>query len=125
VSFCSPGQRGAPQLVGQSAAIVRVLDLLDRAAIQRGSVLITAEAGTSAIAVAEELHRRGDWSSGPFLAIDCASGDAARVERTLSGAAPPDAAAELEWASADRAITAACGGTLFLQDVTALPANAK
>jgi len=122
-TFCWPG-RGAPELAGQSAAVARVRDFVTRAAVQPGCVLITAEAGTIVAAVAEELHRRSGEANRPFVVVDCTAGDAGRVERALFGAAAPDAA-ELEWAAADSAIARACGGTLFLQDVTELPASAQ
>jgi two-component system nitrogen regulation response regulator NtrX len=120
-----PGNRGAPELVGHSAAIARVRDFLDRAAVQQGCVLITAEAGTIVADVAEELHCRSREASGPFVTVDCRSDVPGRVERVLFGAAQHDGAIDLEWASAESAIALACGGTLFLHDVGELPAAAQ
>jgi len=118
-----PGS-SAPELVGESPAIARVRDLLDHAAAQHGCVLITAEPGILVAAVAEELHRRSR-NGGPFVAVDCTSGDAGRVERALFGISPPAAAIDLEWASDDSPIARARNGTLFLQDVTELPAGVQ
>jgi len=109
-------------LLGRSSAIARVRELLDRAAAQCGCLLITAEAGTFVEAVAAELHRRSPGSAGPFVGVDCTNGDHERVERTLFGATRLGGATDLECASADSRIAMACGGTLFLQDVTELPA---
>ena len=108
-TFRWPGRRGAPELVGHSPALVRVRDLLDRAAVQAGALLIAAEAGTIVAAVAQELHRRMDHVRPP------------RSDR----AARTEAASELECASPDSAIACACGGTLFLQEITELPAVAQ
>ena len=124
-TFRWPGRRGAPELVGHSPALVRVRDLLDRAAVQAGALLIAAEAGTIVAAVAQELHRRSGEPNRPLVAVDCASGDAGGIEESLFGAARTEAASELECASPDSAIACACGGTLFLQEITELPAVAQ
>src|SRR5206468_3200 len=50
------------------------------------------------------------------------SGDAGRVERALFGASSCEGSGDLEWAATDSAIARACGGTLFVQEVTELPA---
>ncbi len=113
----------ARELVGRSAAITRVQDLVRRAALADGGVLLVAPRGTDVESVARDLHQRASRPSGAFARVDCAAADPARLERLLFGAAPAMMPTDLEWAAKDSAIAAACGGTVFLKDVTDLPAS--
>jgi two-component system, NtrC family, nitrogen regulation response regulator NtrX len=114
----------AVELVGRSAAIRRVQEFLGRAAGTDGGVLIVAEAGSAPEAIARELHARSRHATGPFVAIECAALDPARLDRTLFGVTA-EAAAEVEPVTADSAVASAHDGFLFLQDVTELPAAAQ
>jgi DNA-binding NtrC family response regulator len=114
---------GAAELVGRSAAIARVQELVRRAATLDGGVLLTAEPGTAVDSVARELHARGRHSAAPYVIVECANGDAARLDRVLFGATADDAPTDLESVSSDSRIAAARGGILFLQDVAELPAG--
>jgi DNA-binding NtrC family response regulator len=113
----------APELVGRSAAITRVQELVRRAATLDDSVLFTAEPGTAVDAVARELHARSREAAAPYVIVECASGDAARLDRVLFGVTADDGPTDLEAVSSDSRIAAARGGTLFLQDVAELPAG--
>ena len=114
----------ARELVGRSAAIARVQDLVRRAALADGGVLLLAPRGTDVESVARDLHDRAS-ASGAFERVDCAAADPARLERLLFGAAPALIPTDLEWAAKDSLIAAARGGTVFLQDVTELPASVQ
>jgi DNA-binding NtrC family response regulator len=111
------------ELIGRSVAITRVQELVRRAAALDGGVLFTAEAGTAVDAVARELHARSRHAAAPYVIVECASGDAARIDRLLFGATAEDAPTDLEAVSSDSRIAAARGGILFLQDVAELPAG--
>ena len=113
----------APELAGRSAAITRVQELVRRAAAVDGGVLFTAEAGTAVDSVARELHARSRQAAASYVIVECASGDAARLDRVLFGVTADDGPADLEIVSSDSRIAAARGGTLFLQDVAELPAG--
>ena len=56
---------GAIELTGRSAAIMRVQELIRRAASLDGGALITAEPGAGVEGVARELHQRGRASTAP------------------------------------------------------------
>jgi DNA-binding NtrC family response regulator len=131
---------GAVELVGRSNAITRVQELLRRAAASDAGTLITSEAGSAVESVARELHGRSRQSAAPFVIVECGAVDAAGVDRALFG--PPldpstgsgssrassrgDAApTDLESVTSDSGIAAAIGGTLFLQDVSELPASTQ
>ena len=116
---------GAIELVGRSAAITRVQELIRRGAPLDGGALLTAEPGAGVEAVAREMHARGRSSSAPYVAIDCADGDPAAVDRLLFGQPAGVLPTDLESVTADSCIAAARGGTLFLQNVTELRASAQ
>jgi len=116
-------RNNATELVGRSGPITRVQELVRRAAALDGGVLFTAEAGTAVDCVARELHARSRHAAAPYVIVECASGDAARIDRLLFGAAAEDAPTDLEAVSSDSRIAAARGGILFLQDVAELPAG--
>src|SRR4030095_835609 len=64
-------------------------------------------------------------SSSPYVALDCADGDAAAVDRLLFGQPTGVLPTDLESVAAESCIAAARGGTLFLHNVTELRASAQ
>jgi two-component system nitrogen regulation response regulator NtrX len=112
---------GAIELLGHSSVIVRIQELVRRAALGEGGVLVTAERGAAVQSIAHELHARSRNAAGPCVLVECDAGDAARVDRLLFGRPEPDAPTDLESVSSDSRVAVARGGTLFLQDVTELP----
>jgi DNA-binding NtrC family response regulator len=105
----------ADTLVAKSAAMRRVINLAQRAALNDSTVLLTGESGTGKGAVARMIHDRGARASSPFLQLNCAALPSTLVESELFGArrgAYTDA-------RQDRAglFAAASGGTLFLDEV--------
>jgi DNA-binding NtrC family response regulator len=124
VRFARPGD-GAVELLGRSAAIVRVQEMIRRGAAVNGGALITAEAGADIEAVARELHQRGRAPSSPYVSVRCDAGDPASVDRLLFGTPAPDAATDLESVGADSCIAAARGGALYLHGVTELRASTQ
>jgi DNA-binding NtrC family response regulator len=111
----------AIELTGVSAAVTRSRALLGRAATLDTGVLIVGERGADVESVARELHERGRTAVSGWVAVEC-SADAAVLDRALFGIAPVDAAADLVAVGSDSHIARAAGGTLFLHDVTELPA---
>src|SRR2546428_7459153 len=59
---------GFGELLGSSAPMKRVYDLLERIVSSDATVLVTGESGTGKELVARALHRRGRPSAGPVLA---------------------------------------------------------
>jgi two-component system, NtrC family, nitrogen regulation response regulator NtrX len=115
----------AVELLGRSAAVARVHELIRRAATLDGGALITAETGVDVEAVARELHYRGRAAAAPFVAVRCDAGDAASIDRLLFGRPNLEAATDLESVAGDSGIAAARGGTLYLHSVTDLRAAAQ
>jgi DNA-binding NtrC family response regulator len=109
----------ALELEGGSALIARVQELLRRVAALDTGVLLLARRGADAAGVARDLHARSARASAPFVGVACG---AAGIEPALFGNPAAHSPPDLEAISADSRIAAARGGTLFLEDVTELPA---
>src|SRR5206468_4162267 len=60
-------------LVGDSPAMVRVRDLIQRVGPSDASVLIHGETGTGKELVARAVHAASMQKDGPFVAINCAA----------------------------------------------------
>jgi DNA-binding NtrC family response regulator len=107
------------EIVGASAAMNRVYELIARVAESEASVLITGESGTGKELVARALHEQGSRRAGPFLAINCAAVPPSLLESELFGhvkGAFTDART-----SRTGLFVQANGGTLFLDEIGELP----
>ncbi len=110
---------GFEDLVGQSAAMQKVYDLLSRVADSDASVLVSGESGTGKEVVAHALHRRSGRASAPFVAINCSAMPEALLESELFGhtkGAFTDAREARSGLFAE-----ARGGTLFLDEIGDMP----
>jgi DNA-binding NtrC family response regulator len=72
-------------MVGDSAAMQRVLATVDRIASLPTHVLITGESGTGKDLVARAIHARGSRSKAPFVPINCAAIPEHLLESELFG----------------------------------------
>src|SRR6266851_3351090 len=61
------------RIVGNSAAIRRVLGMVRIVAPTDATVLINGETGTGKELIAEAIHKCSDRSSGPFVKVNCAA----------------------------------------------------
>jgi two-component system response regulator AtoC len=106
-------------LLGTSAAMREVFELMERVAVAEAAVLITGETGTGKEIVARALHRRSHRHEGPFVSVNCAAVPEPLLESDLFGhvrGAFTDARAERRgmFLHAD-------GGTLFLDEIGDMP----
>jgi formate hydrogenlyase transcriptional activator len=76
---------GLPRIVGNSAALRRVLDIVRIVAPTDATVLINGETGTGKELIAEAIHKCSDRSNGPFVKVNCASIPAGLLESELFG----------------------------------------
>jgi transcriptional regulator with GAF, ATPase, and Fis domain len=72
-------------LVGESAGLKKVIDLIGRVAPSSVSVLITGESGTGKELVARLLHEKSPRRQAPFVAINCAALPESLLEAELFG----------------------------------------
>jgi DNA-binding NtrC family response regulator len=79
------GVGGDIQIVGKSAAIQRVIDLIARVAPSRATVLITGDTGTGKELVARAIHAASNRASKPFMPINCAAIPENLLESELFG----------------------------------------
>src|SRR5580765_7520612 len=61
------------EIVGQSQAVRRVLDVATQAAPSTATVLILGESGTGKELIARYIHSKSARASGPFVAVNCAA----------------------------------------------------
>jgi DNA-binding NtrC family response regulator len=102
-------------IVGESKAMQKLFDTLKRVAPYDSTVLILGESGTGKELIARALHTLGARSSGPFVAINCATLSDHILESELFGHEKG------AFTSADQpkpgVMETADGGTLFLDEV--------
>jgi DNA-binding NtrC family response regulator len=110
------------ELLGASPAVADAVTQLARAARDDRGVLITAEPGLDAEAVARALHHGSARRSRPFVVLACDGASASALEKQLIGGPQPARAADPESMSQSSALARAAGGTLFLAGVTEMSA---
>ncbi len=103
------------EIVGQSSALRRVLDIATQAAPSSATVLVLGESGTGKELIARFIHGKSSRASGPFVAVNCAAIPESILEAELFGherGAFTGAVARKEGRFAR-----ARGGTLFLDEI--------
>ena len=110
---------GLPRIVGNSAALRRVLGLVRIVAPTDTTVLINGETGTGKELIAEAIHKCSERLKGPFVKVNCAAIPAGLLESELFGH---------ERGAYTGACTRSIGrferanrGTLFLDEIGDLP----
>ncbi len=106
-------------MVGESAALQDVQEIIRTAAASPSTVLITGESGTGKELVARALHLGSPRRGGPFIRVNCAAIPAGLTESELFG----HERGAFTGAVSSRAgrFELADGGTLFLDEVTEIP----
>jgi DNA-binding NtrC family response regulator len=110
---------GGDQIIGDSAQMQQVIDIVNRAAPTDANVLILGENGTGKELIAREIHRRSNRANQVFLSIDMGAVSESLFESELFG----HRKGAFTDANTDRLgrIQAANGGTLFLDEIGNLP----
>jgi formate hydrogenlyase transcriptional activator len=110
---------GLPRMVGNSAALRRVLGMVRLVAPTDATVLINGETGTGKELIAEAIHKCSNRSNGPFVKVNCAAIPAGLLESELFG--HERGAFTGAVARHVGRFERAHGGTLFLDEIGDLP----
>jgi two-component system, NtrC family, response regulator HydG len=109
----------ALRLIGHSASVQRVRELIGRVAPTDSTVLICGESGCGKELVAESIHVMSPRADRPFVAINCAAIPATLIEAELFGHERGSFTGALR--TREGVFERASGGTLFLDEITEMP----
>ncbi|TLZ01623.1 MAG: sigma-54-dependent Fis family transcriptional regulator [Gammaproteobacteria bacterium] len=109
----------APRLLGSSAAMEQLREMIVRVARSQAPVHICGESGTGKELAARMIHESGARREGPFVAVNCGAIPTELMESELFG----HKRGSFTGAVADKKglVQSAEGGTLFLDEVGDLP----
>jgi DNA-binding NtrC family response regulator len=110
---------GFGESIGVSEAIRHVFATLATAAVTDATVLLEGEPGVGKDALARAIHAHSSRQGGPLVSVDCAGFSAMLLEDELFGHEP--GAFEGTGESRAGAFEEAHGGTIVLEEVSALP----
>ena len=102
-------------LIGKSAGMKSVFDLVSRVSQVTANVLITGESGTGKEMVARAIHESGPRAQKPFVAINCTAIPETLLESELFGHAKGSFTGAIQQKRG--LFEEAAGGTLFLDEI--------
>ena len=112
---------GDRPIVAASPLMIELLEMLERAAEYKATVLLTGESGTGKEVLAHAIHSQSGRRHLAFVAVNCGAIPEALLESELFGHSRG------AFTGADRArrglFVEADGGTLFLDEIGELPAS--
>jgi len=113
------------EIVGTSAAIMIVKEMIDRVAPTEARVLITGANGTGKELVAHQIHEKSNRARGPFVEVNCAAIPSELIESELFGHEKGSFTSAIKQRIGK--FEQATGGTIFLDEVgdMSLAAQAK
>ncbi|MDP6183394.1 MAG: sigma-54 dependent transcriptional regulator [Gammaproteobacteria bacterium] len=115
-----PAHRDKNTMVGRSRVMKEVFKTIGLVAPELVTVLITGESGTGKELVARAIHRSGRNPSGPFVAVNCAALVESLLESELFGHEKGAFTGAVSRQIGKFSL--ASGGTIFLDEIGALPA---
>lgn len=115
------GLYGLENIVGKSAKMRRIFEIVSHIRDVPANVLIIGESGTGKELVARAIHYNGPRCRGPFIPVNCAAIPETLLESELFGylrGAFTDAKRDRKGLFQE-----ASGGTLFLDEISEVPVN--
>ena len=106
-------------LIGTSAAMQRVYDLMAQVATTKTNVLVSGASGTGKELVARGIHEQSDRADGAFVAVNCGAIPENLLESELFGHVKGAFTGAVQ--NKPGLFEAADGGTLFLDEIGELP----
>lgn len=112
-------------MIGESAAIADVKNIIEKVAPTDARVLITGNSGTGKELVARWLHEKSNRANAPFIEVNCAAIPSELIESQLFGHEKGSFTSAIKQRKGD--FEQANGGTLFLDEIgdMSLSAQAK
>lgn len=106
---------GPDNIVGRGKAMSQVLEMVQKAAPTKSTVLITGESGTGKELIARAIHNASTRKNGPFVSVNCMAFNPGVLESELFG----HEKGSFTGAQAMRKgrFETAHGGTLFLDEI--------
>ncbi|MBN2806923.1 MAG: sigma-54-dependent Fis family transcriptional regulator [Prolixibacteraceae bacterium] len=113
------------QIVGESTAITKILQMTDKVSPTDARVLITGSNGTGKELVARRIHDLSNRANGPFIEVNCAAIPSELIESELFGHEKGAFTSAIKQRKGK--FEQAEGGTLFLDEIgdMSLSAQAK
>ena len=105
---------------GHSKEIKEAIALAKTVSSSPSNVMLAGESGTGKEMLAQAIHSDGAWSSGPFMAINCAAIPNELIESELFGYEAGTFTGGLRGGKSGK-FEMANGGTLFLDEVNGMP----
>lgn len=112
-------EQGMGDLIGGSPEMEKVYRILSKVAFSTHPVLILGESGTGKEMVARSIHANGPNSAKPFIPVDCGSIVPTLIESELFGYVKGAFTGAVR--SKEGLLSAANGGTVFLDEIGELP----
>ncbi len=113
------------EMIGESSALKKIKDTIEKVAPTDARVLITGENGSGKELVARWIHEKGNRSSGPLIEVNCAAIPGELIESELFGHEKGSFTSAIKQRIGK--FEQATGGTLFLDEIgdMSLTAQAK
>ncbi len=115
----SPPKKQEHNIVGKSAAMQKVFEMINRVADTKTTILITGESGTGKELVARAIHDGSVRAGKAFVTINCGAIPSELMESELFGHLRGSFTGAVR--DKDGLFKVADGGTLFLDEVSELP----
>jgi two-component system, NtrC family, response regulator len=110
-------------IVGESAALQSVFDVVKRAAPTKATVLVLGESGTGKELVAQAIHEESPRRDKPFIKVSCAALSESLLESELFGHERGSFTGAV--GRREGRFELADGGTLFLDEIGEIPAQVQ
>lgn len=78
-------KQGYQKIIGKSAPVAKMMEIIAQVAPSKASVLVTGESGTGKELVADAIHSLSSRADGPLIKVNCASLSPTLLESELFG----------------------------------------
>jgi two-component system, NtrC family, nitrogen regulation response regulator NtrX len=111
------------EIVGESEAIMKVKEMIDRVAPTEARILITGANGTGKELVAHQIHEKSSRAKAPFVEVNCAAIPSELIESELFGHEKGSFTSAIKQHIGK--FEQANGGTLFLDEICDMSLSAQ